>query len=67
MKIKDCNQSIGELQVEVENLTLKEPHNGALYDPIISCSINEMRAVIHTLTLRRNRAIYRRFSVFPIK
>jgi hypothetical protein len=67
VKIKECNHIIGELQVELDNLILKEPPNGGLYDPITSCSINEMKAVIHKLTLRRNRAIYRRFSAFSIK
>jgi len=65
--INKCNQRIGELQLELGNLTLKDPQNGSLYNHGISCRISKIRALIHTLTLKRNCAIVRRYSAFPIE
>jgi hypothetical protein len=60
--INNANQSIREMQSEVETLTLKGSHAGGSYNHHIGFRIGHLKAQIHILTLKRNKIIRQIYS-----
>lgn len=55
--INDCNGLIRKLKLELETLTLKSTYGTGPYNHEISYKIGKIRAIIHGLTLKRNKLI----------
>ncbi|CAF1252410.1 unnamed protein product [Adineta ricciae] len=66
-KINDCNVRIEELNDESEDIASKQPQGSGSYSLAASCRLGEIRALIHKLKIRRQNAIYRKYSTLPAK